>query len=65
MGDNILDQKAKFHLIERIVPFGEPFKGKCLLCGYISDNPEDNYVECPNPKGIILRDAIKLAIYNV
>lgn len=45
------------HFLDRISPKGEPFMGRCILCG-AERSAKGEIDECPNPDNVSVEDAL-------
>lgn len=53
------------HALERTSPKGEPFVGRCVLCGQENLTTANVTEPCPNPEGKTVVEAIIQAIEGV
>ena len=53
---------ARGHLIERVNPKGEPFRGICILCGKEELTMKNAQDVCENPRGLSKEETLQLAI---
>lgn len=57
------DNRAILHHLVRTSAVGQPFRGRCILCG-ADDLPATDALEpCPNPHRVSCEDALLDAIF--